>query len=368
MLGPVCAGARARFAVVADQPGRRTSDRHGFEVLLGADLPLRVGLVTVSPGVWASASARPTPTRRGRRAPRRPEVPTPTCTSPCRTRSASAPRSRPRCRWTSRRRPTSRRPLRPHCPTSRASSAASAPAFGSRRYEAPGRGQAGPPSPPRRRCWRRCPTRRCWRRAGPAISPRSTRSSSAFTWRSIASWRDCRRPTICRATMSCRRRSWRSGGAPAVPRHVRREDLDPGHRREPRARSAARRQSPARPPRLLRRAPGRFVAAARRTGGAARAAGAHRRRPGRAPPRSAGRLRAVRSRGGPRASTSRAPWACPRGRSGGGSMSPARPCAPRSNGARNDQGEARAHALRRGRVSGRARARSRAAGRGRSRA
>jgi len=50
MLGPVCAGARARFAVVVDQPWQMNIDRHGVETLLGADLPLRLGSLTLAPG------------------------------------------------------------------------------------------------------------------------------------------------------------------------------------------------------------------------------------------------------------------------------------------------------------------------------
>jgi hypothetical protein len=53
MLGPVCAGARARFAVVVDQPWQTNINRHGVEVLLGADLPLHLGALTLSPGVGA---------------------------------------------------------------------------------------------------------------------------------------------------------------------------------------------------------------------------------------------------------------------------------------------------------------------------
>jgi hypothetical protein len=55
MLGAVCAGARARFASVASGPGPWQSelDRRGVEMLLGADLPMRLGRATLSPGVAA---------------------------------------------------------------------------------------------------------------------------------------------------------------------------------------------------------------------------------------------------------------------------------------------------------------------------
>jgi hypothetical protein len=52
MLGPLCASARARFATVAGGPGpwQSSLDRRGVELLLGADLPLRLGAATLSPG------------------------------------------------------------------------------------------------------------------------------------------------------------------------------------------------------------------------------------------------------------------------------------------------------------------------------
>jgi len=57
MLGPVCAGARARFAVVAEQPWQKDIDRRGVEVLLGADLPMRIGVLTISPGIGAGVGS-----------------------------------------------------------------------------------------------------------------------------------------------------------------------------------------------------------------------------------------------------------------------------------------------------------------------
>jgi hypothetical protein len=53
MLGPVCASARARFASVAQGPERwqRDLERHGVELLLGADLPRRIGRAVLSPGL-----------------------------------------------------------------------------------------------------------------------------------------------------------------------------------------------------------------------------------------------------------------------------------------------------------------------------
>jgi hypothetical protein len=57
MLGPVCAGARVRSAVVAAEPWPADIDRRGFEVLLGADWPLRLGRVVLSPGVGAGVGS-----------------------------------------------------------------------------------------------------------------------------------------------------------------------------------------------------------------------------------------------------------------------------------------------------------------------
>jgi hypothetical protein len=53
MLGPVCGSARARFAAVLHGPGRWANnlDRHGVELLLGAELPLRLGAAVMSPGL-----------------------------------------------------------------------------------------------------------------------------------------------------------------------------------------------------------------------------------------------------------------------------------------------------------------------------
>ena len=56
MLGPACAAARARMATVTHGPGpwrQGNLDRRGVEVLLGADVPLRWGRATISPGVGA---------------------------------------------------------------------------------------------------------------------------------------------------------------------------------------------------------------------------------------------------------------------------------------------------------------------------
>ena len=59
MLGPVCAAARARFASVTGGPGpwQGGLDRHGVEVLLGGDVPLRWGRATISPGVAAGVGS-----------------------------------------------------------------------------------------------------------------------------------------------------------------------------------------------------------------------------------------------------------------------------------------------------------------------
>lgn len=55
MLGPVCAAARIRFATVfgGTEHWRGNLDRRGTEMLLGADLPLRVGRATLYPGLAA---------------------------------------------------------------------------------------------------------------------------------------------------------------------------------------------------------------------------------------------------------------------------------------------------------------------------
>jgi hypothetical protein len=51
-LGRACAAARARFAGVAAGPARWQAglERHGVEVLLGADVPVHFGRATLSPG------------------------------------------------------------------------------------------------------------------------------------------------------------------------------------------------------------------------------------------------------------------------------------------------------------------------------
>lgn len=55
MLGPACASARGRFATVGRGPERwrRDLERHGVELLLGADLPRRIGRAVLSPGLAA---------------------------------------------------------------------------------------------------------------------------------------------------------------------------------------------------------------------------------------------------------------------------------------------------------------------------
>ncbi|HEY4186012.1 MAG TPA: hypothetical protein VGP07_13140 [Polyangia bacterium] len=55
MLGPLCAAARLRFATVVGgtEDWRADLDRHSVELLLGADLPLRFGRATFSPGLAA---------------------------------------------------------------------------------------------------------------------------------------------------------------------------------------------------------------------------------------------------------------------------------------------------------------------------
>jgi hypothetical protein len=52
MIGPVCAAARARFANVVDGPApwRSQLERGGGELLVGGDLPLRVGKLAIVPG------------------------------------------------------------------------------------------------------------------------------------------------------------------------------------------------------------------------------------------------------------------------------------------------------------------------------
>jgi hypothetical protein len=53
MLGPLCASVQARASLVADGPDGWSPrlERHGVELLLGAELPLRFGRATLSPGV-----------------------------------------------------------------------------------------------------------------------------------------------------------------------------------------------------------------------------------------------------------------------------------------------------------------------------
>src|SRR6185295_3024770 len=55
MIGAACVSARGRFALVAGGPGswRSELDRHGVDLLLGADLPLRLGRATLAPGLGA---------------------------------------------------------------------------------------------------------------------------------------------------------------------------------------------------------------------------------------------------------------------------------------------------------------------------
>ncbi len=52
MVGPICAAARLRFANVADGPGpwNGTLERHGAELLVGGDVPFKVGRALVAPG------------------------------------------------------------------------------------------------------------------------------------------------------------------------------------------------------------------------------------------------------------------------------------------------------------------------------
>lgn len=57
-LGPLCVGARARFAIAGGPQLRQADlDRHGVEVLLGADLPFRAGRATLSPGIGAGVGS-----------------------------------------------------------------------------------------------------------------------------------------------------------------------------------------------------------------------------------------------------------------------------------------------------------------------
>lgn len=53
MLGPLCVSALARVGAVIDRPQRWRGglERRGVEVLLGTDLPLRLGRATLAPGV-----------------------------------------------------------------------------------------------------------------------------------------------------------------------------------------------------------------------------------------------------------------------------------------------------------------------------
>jgi hypothetical protein len=52
-LGPLCAGGRLRLAAVTGGPGawRQEIDRQAVETLVGVDVPVRRGRVTVSPGL-----------------------------------------------------------------------------------------------------------------------------------------------------------------------------------------------------------------------------------------------------------------------------------------------------------------------------
>ncbi len=52
MVGPICGAVRLRFAKVVDGPGAWSSelDREGTELLVGGDLPFRIGRATLSPG------------------------------------------------------------------------------------------------------------------------------------------------------------------------------------------------------------------------------------------------------------------------------------------------------------------------------
>jgi hypothetical protein len=55
MLGPVCASARVRFATVEAGPGvwKDTVSRRGSELLVGPDVPLSIGRMTLLPGFAA---------------------------------------------------------------------------------------------------------------------------------------------------------------------------------------------------------------------------------------------------------------------------------------------------------------------------
>ena len=52
MVGPICAAARLRFANVADGPGPWSGglERHGSELLVGGDVPFKIGRALVAPG------------------------------------------------------------------------------------------------------------------------------------------------------------------------------------------------------------------------------------------------------------------------------------------------------------------------------
>lgn len=52
MIGPVCAAARLRFASVATGPGpwQGALERRGTELLVGGDVPIRIGRAVLSPG------------------------------------------------------------------------------------------------------------------------------------------------------------------------------------------------------------------------------------------------------------------------------------------------------------------------------
>ncbi|HEV7553976.1 MAG TPA: hypothetical protein VGO00_00910 [Kofleriaceae bacterium] len=58
-LGPVCAAARVRIAQVAGGPGpfEQMLDRRGVELLLGGDIPMSLGKLTLSPGFSGGVGA-----------------------------------------------------------------------------------------------------------------------------------------------------------------------------------------------------------------------------------------------------------------------------------------------------------------------
>ena len=58
-LGPVCAAARVRIAEVAGGPGpfEQMLDRRGVELLLGGDIPMSLGKLTLSPGFSGGVGA-----------------------------------------------------------------------------------------------------------------------------------------------------------------------------------------------------------------------------------------------------------------------------------------------------------------------